>query len=108
VKVRISFDQLDPRILPDMGVKVTFLGDEPKGPQTGAASLLVPQSAVRNDNGSSIVYIYRDGKVERRAVRLGGVRGSDQEVIAGLTGGDQVVVSGFDGLRDGTRVELKH
>lgn len=107
VKVRISFDRLDPRILPDMGVKVTFLGDQPKQTQAGATSVLVPQGAIRNDKGSSIVYIYRDGRVERRAVRVGGKRGSDQEIIAGLAGGDQVVVSGFDGLSDGIRVELK-
>ena len=107
VKVRISFDQLDPRILPDMGVKVTFLGDEPKGAQESAARLLVSQAAVRSDGGGSIVYVYRDGQVERRAVRIGNERGSDREIIAGLAGGDQVVVSGFDGLHDGTRVALK-
>ncbi len=106
VKVRISFDQLDPRILPDMGVKVTFLGDEPKGP-TGGASVLVPQGAVRNENGSSVVYVFREGRVERRAVRVGGTHGSDQEILAGLVGGDQVVVSGFEGLHDGARAELK-
>ncbi len=106
VKVRISFDQLDPRILPDMGVKVTFLGDEPKR-SASETSVLVPQGAVRNDNGSSIVYIFREGRVERRAVRLGGTRGSDQQIVAGLVGGDQVVVGGFDGLHDGARAELK-
>lgn len=107
VKVRISFDRLDPRILPDMGVKVTFLGDAPKTARSGAPSVLIPQAAVRNDNGSSIVFVYRDGRVERRAIRVGATRGSDQEVAAGLSGGDQVVISGFDGLRDGARVELK-
>ncbi|HWR35268.1 MAG TPA: efflux RND transporter periplasmic adaptor subunit [Clostridia bacterium] len=106
VKVRISFDQLDPRILPDMGVKVTFLGDGPKKAQSGA-NVLVPQAAVRNDNGSQIVYVYHEGKVERRSVRVGATRGSDQEIIAGLVGGDQVVVSGFDGLRDGKQVDIK-
>ena len=28
VKVRISFDKLDPKILPDMGVKVAFMGED--------------------------------------------------------------------------------
>jgi len=107
VKVRISFDQLDPRILPDMGVKVTFLGDEPKAAQAGAAGVLVPQGAVRSDNGSSVVFVYHDGRVERRAVKAGSTRGSDQEIVAGLSSGDQVVVSGFDGLQDGARVQLK-
>jgi RND family efflux transporter MFP subunit len=107
VKVRISFDQLDPRILPDMGVKVTFLGNAPKAAQAGAPRLLVPQGAVRNENGSSIVYVYRDGRVERRAVSAGDARGSDREIVAGLADGDQVVASGFDGLSDGARVKLK-
>jgi RND family efflux transporter MFP subunit len=107
VKVRITFDQLDPRILPDMGIKVTFLGDEPKQARDAAVKAVVPQAAVRTDNGSKIVYLYRDGRVERRAVSLGGTRGSDQEIIAGLSGGDQVVVNGFEALHDGTRVEIR-
>jgi len=107
VKVRISFIQLDPRILPDMGVKVTFLGDEPKGAQGSAARMLVPQTAVRSENGSSIVFVYHDGAVERRAVRIGDARGSNREIVAGLADGDQVVVSGFDGLHDGAQVVAK-
>jgi len=107
VKVRISFDQLDPRILPDMGVKVTFLGEESKDTRAGAKALLVPQSAVRNDNGKSIVYVYHDGRVERRAVGLGRALGSEQEIIAGLSDGEQVVVNAPNGISDSTRVELK-
>ena len=110
VKVRITFDQLDPRILPDMGIKVTFLGDEPKSPKDNTAAgvrALIPKDAVRNDSGQAIVYLYKDGKVERRAVSVGGVRGSDQEIVAGLTEGDRVVVDGFDGLRDGQKVEIR-
>jgi RND family efflux transporter MFP subunit len=106
VKVRISFDQLDPRILPDMGVKVTFLGEESKASQS-AVKALVPQAAVRNDNGSQIVYLYHDGRVERRAVRVGSARGNDQEIVAGLSGSEQVVISGFEGLHDGERVEVR-
>jgi RND family efflux transporter MFP subunit len=109
VKVRIAFDRLDPRILPDMGVKVTFLGEESgdKERQAGGVQALVPQTAIQNDNGTSIVYIYREGRVERRAVRIGGERGGDREIVAGLSGGEQVVASGFQGLHDGARVEKK-
>src|SRR5471030_1645779 len=48
VKVRISFLKLDPRILPDMGIKVTFFGAEPEQ-KSGAAepAVLIPQEAVR-------------------------------------------------------------
>jgi len=107
VKVRISFDHLDPRILPDMGVKVTFLGDELEAAPGNESKVLVPQSALRNENDTHFVYLYREGRVERRAVRPSAVRGDDREIIAGLEGGDQVVVSGFESLHDGQRVQIK-
>ncbi len=107
VKVRIAFDQLDPRILPDMGVKVTFLGNEDRTAKSEGVKALVPQTALRNENGSQAVYLYKEGHVERRAVGVGETRGSDTEITAGLAPGDQVVVSGFEGLRDGQRVEIR-
>jgi RND family efflux transporter MFP subunit len=108
VKVRISFLKLDPRILPDMGVKVTFLGEAPvekKGEASPAA--LIPPDAVRDDNGKKVVYIVKDGRVERRAVTTGGTRGTDLEIVAGLNVGDSVVVKGPANLRDGQAVEIK-
>ena len=108
VKVRISFLKLDPRILPDMGVKVTFLGEAPvehKGEVAPAA--LIPPDAVRDDGGKKIVFIVKDGHLERRAVTTGGTRGTDVEILAGLNAGDSVVVKGPANLRDGQAVEIK-
>ena len=109
VKVRISFLKLDSRILPDMGIKVTFLGAEPekKSPTAAAAAIVIPQSAVRDEDGKKIVYLVKDDKAERRAVTLGASRGSDTDVIAGLTPGDTVVVKGPTNLRDGQSVEVR-
>jgi RND family efflux transporter MFP subunit len=108
VKVRISFLKLDPRILPDMGIKVTFLGDE-RNKQKGAAApvALVPQDAVRDDNGQKIVFLVKEEHLERRAITAGGKHGSDTEVMAGLAAGDRVVVKGPEGLRDGQAIEIK-
>ncbi len=108
VKVRISFIKLDPKILPDMGVKVTFLGDEPKK-QAGAVEPVatVPTAALRDDNGSKIVYIVKDNKLERRAVKPGNPRGSDTEIFAGLIPGDLVVTKGPPDLHDGESIQLK-
>src|SRR6059036_3557216 len=77
VKVRASFDKLDTRILPDMGVKVTFLGDEPTAAPSGGR-VLVPRTAIRDDGGKPTVFLYRDGRVERRVLGLGQARGNDQ------------------------------
>jgi HlyD family secretion protein len=109
VKVRISFDKLDPRILPDMGIKVTFLGDERKEePGTKAAAIpLIPQSAIRDDGGKKVVFLVKEDRLERRAITVGGTRGSDTEVVAGLAVGDTVVVNGPADLHDGQTVAIK-
>ncbi len=106
VKVRISFDQLDPRILPDMGVKVAFLANEPDSGRVPARAL-VPRESLRQLNGQPVVFVFRDGVLERRAVSLGADRGGDVEITGGLGPGDRVVVKGPAGLRDGQRVKVK-
>jgi len=120
VKVRISFTApdhvhlfdpaADPRILPDMGVKVTFLEDTEKSKKhedKSPAVALVPQKAVRQDNASKYVFLVKDGVLERRAVTLGSERGSDVEILAGLQPDQTVVVSGPETLRDGQAVQIK-
>jgi RND family efflux transporter MFP subunit len=107
VKVRVAIDRLDPRILPDMGVKVAFFGEEPVSPTHGAPRVLVPRVALRVEEGSPTVFVYRDGRVERRSVRLGQTRGDEQEVVAGVSDGEQVVTTGLGALRDGQRAQLR-
>ena len=103
VRVRIGFDELDPRILPDMGVKVSFRSAEAE-PEEAPEGLLVEAAAVFQDTGRDLVYLVRDGRVQRRAVRLGDRRGSDVFVLSGLVEGDRVVVEGPPGLADGAEV----
>ncbi len=108
VKVRISFLKLDPRILPDMGIKVTFLGNEPEQKSGAAApAALVPADSVRDVDGEKIVFLVKDERIEHRAVTLGGTRGTDAEVLAGISAGDTVVVKGPANLRDGQTIEIK-
>ena len=109
VKVRVAFDKLDPKILPDMGVKVAFLDDAPAKTRThgSEAKALIPKSAVRDDAGKSIVFLVKEKKLERRAVSLGADRGSDVEILAGVSAGDLLVVRGAETLRDGQAVEVK-
>jgi RND family efflux transporter MFP subunit len=106
VKVRISFDKLDPRILPDMGVKVSFLAGEQAAGRV-AAKAVIPREAARTLDGKPVMFLVRDGVLERRAVSLGLEIGGDVEVTAGLSPGDKVVVGGPADLRDGQRVKVK-
>jgi RND family efflux transporter MFP subunit len=107
VEVRISFDKLDPRILPDMGVKVSFLAQEPEQAAKASVGVVIPQNAVRDDGGQKIVFLVQGDHVERRAVKLGSNLGGTTQILAGLVAGDTVVVGGPAGLQDGEQVEIK-
>jgi RND family efflux transporter MFP subunit len=110
VLVRIAFKELDPRILPDMGVKVTFLreaGTDTAAMPMARAVMLVPQGAVKTENGASYVFLVRENTVERRAVKTGGTDGDRLEVLAGLNGGDRVVMSPPPDLAEGKLIVVK-
>jgi RND family efflux transporter MFP subunit len=108
VRVRIGFEQLDPRILPDMGVKVSFLSERPaEESATPRAKLLVPSSAVRTSEGKSIVFVVRDDHVERRAIGVGAAVGDQVEVLSGVSAGERVVVDGPQTLKDGDKVKVQ-
>ena len=108
VLVRIGFDQLDPRILPDMGVKVAFHEEAPGSDdgRAGVPRLLVPSAAVVEQDGQAVVYVVKQSRLERRAVRTGARRGSDVVVEAGLSGGEVIVVDADGALTDGARVRV--
>lgn len=109
VKVRIGFDQLDPRILPDMAVKVSFAAATSVGTEVAEArpAVLVPRGAVVERDGATVVFLVRNGAVERRAVSVGAARGSEIEVLAGVTAGERVVVDPAVSLADGDRIREK-
>jgi len=122
VRVRIAFDAstrsgspragsrgeaLDPRILPDMGVKVSFLAGgapEPDG-EASRARLYVPAAAVRTRDGQTVVFVVHGDRVERRAVKAGHEDGARVEILSGVNTGDRVVVEGPEDLVDGARVK---
>jgi RND family efflux transporter MFP subunit len=106
VKVRLSFDALDPRILPDMGVKVAFREAAAEAESAPPAQCLVPSSAVRRDGDRHIVFVLQGDRLERRAVTVGRPLGSDVEIVAGIASGEQVVVGGDSELADGQRVRV--
>jgi RND family efflux transporter MFP subunit len=104
VKVRIAFDQLDSRILPDMGVRVSFhSGDREQLPDT-RPGVLVARTAVRKESGSEVVYRIVDGMARRQAVSSVGRVGDQVVISAGLSAGDRVVVEAPQKLKDGDLV----
>jgi RND family efflux transporter MFP subunit len=108
VRVRIGVEQLDPKILPDMGVKVSFLSERPAAEAEGAKpKLLVPSKAVRSADGKSIVFVLQNDRVERRAVSVGAAGGDQTELLSGVSAGERVVVEGPQTLKDGDKVKVQ-
>ncbi len=108
VLVRIGFDELDPRILPDMGVGVAFLeagrGEVETAETAETSRLWVPLAAVQHDASQPFVFVLRGEEVERRAVGLGLEDGTDVEVTAGLAAGERIVLDAPPELANGDRV----
>jgi RND family efflux transporter MFP subunit len=105
VTVRIGFDQLDPRILPDMGIKVAFLAEPTAGETRSARVVRVPRGAVRGSQGEEFVFVAgSENKLERRAITLGPGGDDPAEVVAGLAAGERVVVEGPADLAAGVEV----
>jgi HlyD family secretion protein len=110
VKVRIALEQKDPRILPDMGVRVSFLEEAAKG---GAAAgsqaaatprgLLVPAGAIVEREGRSVVFTIEGDHAHAAPVTPGQTYG-DLRQVEGLTTGARLVRAPPAELRDGARI----
>jgi RND family efflux transporter MFP subunit len=106
VKVRVGFDKLDPRILPEMSVKVAFR-ETGGGTATAIRAVLIPKSAVQSQDGRDVVFVVQNGRAERRAVTVSDTQGDDSVLSAGVSAGESVVVDSPAGLTDGTVVKEK-
>jgi len=106
VKVRIALKVRDPRIVPDMGVRVSFLeAAKPDAPKR-AAGVLVPSAAIVARGGDDVAFVVVGETVAQRKVTVGRSLGDDREITAGLAGGDTVVLDPTDTLADGARVRV--
>jgi len=110
VTVRIALDQKDPRILPEMGVRVSFLASSPSG--EGAVhpvpGLRLPAEAVQVSGSLGVVYVVHDSTVERRAVRLGASSSNEVTVLSGLQPAERVAIGDFARLKDGVKVRIEN
>ena len=105
VKVRIALHQRDARIVPDMGVRVAFLRDQPAPkPGQNPRGVRVPASAVVQRDGASVVFVVKGNRAHLRPVAAGEESGGFLRVDDGLEVGERVVLDPPAGLNDGMRV----
>jgi len=107
VKVRVGFDNLDPRILPDMSVKVAFQ-ESADAPASPAPRALVPKGALRESGGHTIVWAVNNNRAERRALTVLDSQGDDALVGNGISAGEKVILDPPAELTDGAAVKEKN
>ena len=109
VKVRVGLDQKDPRIVPDMGVRVAFLGQKSSPAAPAPKGVLLPPAAiVQRQGGKSVVFVVENGKAaERTVVPAAQDVGAMKLVPDGVRAGERVVVSPPPALQDGASVAIE-
>ncbi|HSB10584.1 MAG TPA: efflux RND transporter periplasmic adaptor subunit [Blastocatellia bacterium] len=107
VKVKVHFKEIDPRILPDMNAKATFMQRPEPGAMPEGSRVTVPKTAVQQRDGKSVVFVVNDGRVVLQTVTTGAEMGDRLEIKQGLAGGETVIVHGTENLSDGSRVRVK-
>jgi RND family efflux transporter MFP subunit len=108
VKVRVALKEKDARIVPDMGVRVSFLETSPQqGEEQKPQGVRVPATAIVQRDGTDVAFVVgNEDAVEQRAVKTGIAMGSDRQVLSGLTAGETVVLDAPETLKDGDRIRV--
>ncbi len=106
VKVRVALKQKDARIVPEMGVRVSFLEAAKPATTNARPGVLAPAAAITQREGKDIAFVINGEAVQQRTVTLGRTLGDDREVLEGLGGGDVVVLDPSEQLADGSRVRI--
>ena len=77
------------------------------GAQEINKELLVPQSAIAQDEHGNYVMVVKDGIAEQRRVTLGKTIGTEQVVKSGLTIDDKVIIQGLQKVSNGSKVKAQ-
>ncbi len=103
VKVRVALEVKDPRVLPDMGVRVSFLEQAPKGAAAPPKGVLVPASAVVQRDGKDAVFEIDGSRARARAITPGQAY-SDLRLVEGIAAGARVVREPPAEMTDGAKL----
>ena len=105
VMVKVSFNRLDPGILPEMSAKVAFLSREVSDREK-APRLAVHRKAVIEKNGKRFVFIVREGKAILTEITTQDTFGDMIEIKSGAASGEKVVLNPPPRLSNGSRVKI--
>ncbi|MGB3393281.1 MAG: efflux RND transporter periplasmic adaptor subunit [Stenotrophomonas sp.] len=107
VKVRVALKTKDARIVPEMGVRVSFLEKPAATDEKKPEGVRVPAAAIVQHGQESVAFVVGgDDTVQAQVLKTGIEMGKDRQVLAGLSAGQTVVVDPPATLKDGDKVAL--
>ena len=105
VMTKVRFDAIDPRVLPEMSAKVSFLSQPITAEQQKPLTAVSPDALAQRD-GSTVVLVVRDGKAVEVPVTPGS-RIADLIAISGeVKTGEKAVLKPAPDLKNGALVKL--
>ena len=108
VLVKVGFKNYDSRVLPEMSAKVNFYTQKMDEKLTDQKPVLVvPNSALREENGKTYIFKIDNEKARKVEVKLGQRFGDFSEITSGLSNGDQIIDSLNDKIKDGAKVKVE-
>jgi RND family efflux transporter MFP subunit len=105
VLVKVRFLDKDPRMLPDMSAKVSFLSRGLK-PEERNPRVAVNGSALMRQDDKMYVFLLQGSNVKQTFVQLGEKLGDMMEIKTGLKPGDRVVIKPPKGLKAGSKIKI--
>ena len=108
VKVRVAFDRLDPRILPEMSGEVYFLSRPVRRRGLKAVAATLPVDAVSGLPSHPTVFRVVGGRVFRTPIRVLGHPSPGWLKVTGFPPGARLVIQGPESLHNGERVRVRH
>jgi len=105
VMVKVKFLAIDQRILPEMSAKVAFLSREVSSDEQ-KPRLAVSQKALKQQNGTAMVFLVKGSRVNEVKVTKGPQLGDMVEISDGLKAGEKIVINPPGNLKDGSRIKL--
>jgi HlyD family secretion protein len=104
VMTKVRFEAIDPRVLPEMSAKVSFLS-RPVTAEQQAAMIAVHRDALTQRDGKTLVFVLRDGKAVAVPVTPGPTVGELTAVTGEVKSGEKAVLKPAPELASGTAVK---
>jgi len=105
VMTKVKFDAIDPRILPEMSAKVSFLSQEVTAAQQKPLLAVNPDAIVQRD-GRTVVFVMRDGHAVAVPVTPGVKVGDATAVTGDVRSGEKAIAKPSASLQDGALVKI--